>query len=50
MLALGIILMVLCLLFLVFIIYREEVKSWHRDRRARRKSMESMFKGEKHGK
>ena len=50
MLALGIILSILCLLFLVFIIYREEIKSWHRDRRARRKSMDKLFTGDKHGK
>lgn len=50
MVALGIILLVLCLLFLVVIIYRQEFKDWRKDRKARRHSMETLFKGEKHGK
>lgn len=50
MLALGIILLVLCLLFLLFLVYRQEFKDWRKEQKARRHSMETLFKGEKHGK
>ena len=50
MMALGIILLVLCLLFLVVILFRQEFKDWRKDRKARRDSMSKLFTGEKRGK
>lgn len=51
MLALGIILLVLCLLFLGFIIFRKEIRAWQKERSARRKSVEKLIHpGDKHGK
>jgi uncharacterized protein HemY len=49
--ALGIILLMLCLLFLVVILFRQEFKDWRKERKARRASMKKMFNiGDKHGK
>lgn len=51
MLALGIILLVLCLLFLGVILFRGELKEWQKERRERRKTMNKLFnKGNQHGK
>ena len=48
--ALGIILLVLCLLFLVVVLFRGEFKEWRKDRHARKHSMDKLFTGDKHGK
>ena len=51
MVALGIILLVLCLLFLVTILFRQELKDWSRDRRRRKRTVDSLLnKGGNHGK
>ena len=42
MLGLGIILLVLCLLFLIYIVFRGEIKEWQKERTARRKTMEKL--------
>lgn len=47
---LGIILLLLCFLFLFVILFRGEIKAWTDERKARRKSMDKLFKENKDGK